>query len=342
MELNDFKSELKAESFGGIYVFAGEEDYLVRYYLGALRSALKIDETFAVFNNPVYDGEDINFAELTDAVKSPPMMSDYKLIEWRHASFTSLDAKGLDLLEELAELVLDYPYSIVAFTAGGEGLDFGTPKKPSKFISRFGKLIKILQFEKSSDNALYSWLKKHFDAEGIGVDLQTLQVLVFRSGHSMDVLSSEVDKLSALAKARGLSAITVSEVEEVASSTPECDTFALSNAIIERNKAKAYLALEEMKIRRVDPGAALGMIARTYDDLLTVALLLDEGRGLSDIESTLKMNSYKLKLYAAAVKKYGTKRIAAAVSSLAKTDADSKFGGVTGYTAIELFVSQNI
>jgi DNA polymerase-3 subunit delta len=342
MELNDFKSELKAESFGGIYVFAGEEDYLVRYYLGALRSALKIDETFAVFNNPVYDGEDINFAELTDAVKSPPMMSDYKLIEWRHASFTSLDAKGLDLLEELAEIVRDYPYSIVAFTAGGEGLDFGTPKKPSKFISRFGKLIKILQFEKSSDNALYSWLKKHFDAEGIGVDLQTLQALVFRSGHSMDVLSSEVDKLSALAKARGLSAITISEVEEVASSTPECDTFALSNAIIERNKAKAYLALEEMKIRRVDPGAALGMIARTYDDLLTVALLLDEGRGLSDIESTLKMNSYKLKLYAAAVKKYGTKRIAAAVSSLAKTDADSKFGGVAGYTAIELFVSQNI
>ena len=342
MELNDFKSELKAESFGGIYVFAGEEDYLVRYYLGALRSALKIDETFAVFNNPVYDGEDINFAELTDAVKSPPMMSDYKLIEWRHASFTSLDAKGLDLLEELSELVRDYPYSIVAFTAGGEELDFGTPKKPSKFISRFGKLIKILQFEKSSDNALYSWLKKHFDAEGIGVDLQTLQALVFRSGHSMDVLSSEVDKLSALAKARGLSAITVSEVEEVASSTPECDTFALSNAIIERNKAKAYLALEEMKIRRVDPGAGLGMIARTYDDLLTVALLLDEGRGLSDIESTLKMNSYKLKLYAAAVKKYGTKRIAAAVSSLAKTDADSKFGGVAGYTAIELFISQNL
>ena len=95
-------------------------------------------------------------------------------------------------------------------------------------------------------------------------------------------------------------------------------------------------------MRRVDAGAALGLIARTYDDLLSVALLLDEGRGLSDIENTLKMNSYKLKLYAAAVKKYGTKRIAAAVSALAKTDADSKFGGVTGYTAIELFVSQNI
>ncbi|MBQ7386685.1 MAG: DNA polymerase III subunit delta [Clostridia bacterium] len=342
MELNDFKAELKSSAFCGIYVFAGEEDYLVRYYLSALRGALNIDETFAVFNNPVYDGDEVDFAKLVDAVKSPPMMSDYKLIEWRHASFSSMSERDLEHLEELAELVRDYPYSIVAFTSDGEGLDFGTVKKPSKFITKFGKLLKILRFEKSSDNALYSWLKKHFDAEGVGVDLRTLEALVFRSGHSMDVLASEVEKLSALAKARGMSAITVREVEEVASSTPECDTFALSNAIIERNKAKAYAALEEMKVRRVDAGAAMGMIARTYDDLLAVAVLLDEGRGLSDIESVLKMNSYKLKLYAAAVKKYGTPRIAGAVSSLARVDADSKFGGVTGYTAIELFVSQNI
>ncbi len=342
MELNDFKAELKAAEFSGIYVFAGEEDYLVRYYLGALRKALNIDETFAVFNNPVYDGGEVNFAELTDAVKSPPMMGDYKLVEWRHADFASMKENELELLAELSELVKEHPYSIVAFTASGEGLDFGSGKKPSKFISKFGKILKILRFEKSSDTALYSWLKKHFDKEGVGVDLRTLEALVFRTGHSMDVLASEVEKLSALAKARGMSAITPSEVEEVASSTPECDTFALSNAIIERNKQKAYDALFEMKLRRVDAGVAMAMIARTYDDLLAVAVLLDEGRGLSDIEAILKMNAYKLKLYAAAVKKYGTSRIAAAVTTLARVDADSKFGGVTGYTAVELFIAQNL
>ena len=342
MELNDFKNEIKSGKLSGIYVFAGEEDYLVRYYLSSLRSAVGIDDTFAVFNNPVFDGDEVDFGALTDAVKSPPMMSDYKLVEWRHADFSSMNDRELDLLEELSSLVGEHPYSIVAFTASGDGLDFGTAKKPSKFINRFGKLMKILQFEKSSDNALYSWLKKHFDAQGVGVDLPTLQALVFRSGHSMDVLHSEVNKLSALAHARGLSAITPSEIEEVASTTPECDTFALSNAIIERNKPKAYAALEEMKIRRVDANVAMGMIARTYDDLLNVAILLDEGRGLSDIESVLKMNSFKLKLYAAAVKRYGTDKLRHAVSTLARVDADSKFGGITGYTAVELFITQNI
>lgn len=342
MELNDFKNEIKSGKLSGIYVFAGEEDYLVRYYLSSLRSAAGIDDTFAVFNNPTFDGGEVDFAALYDAVKSPPMMGDLKLIEWRHADFASMNEKELELLESLAALVDEHPYSILAFTAGGDGLDFGTPKKPSKFINRFGKALKILKFEKSSDNALYSWLKKHFDAVGVGVDLPTLQALVFRSGHSMDVLHSEVVKLAALAHSRGIAAITPREVEEVCSTTPESDTFALSNAIIERNKPKAYAALEEMKLRRVDSNVVMGMIARTYDDLLNVALLLDEGRGLSDIEAVLRMNSFKLKLYAAAVKRYGTDRIRHAVSTIARVDADSKFGGITGYTAVELFISQNI
>ena len=342
MELNDFKANVKAGKLSGIYIFAGEEDYLVRYYLSYLRSSLEIDEAFAVFNNPTYDGDQVNFAELAEAVKSPPMMSDCKLIEWRHADLSSLKEKELDALESLVELVAEHPYSIVAFTASAEGMDFGTPKKPSKFMSRFGKSINVLRFDKSGENALYAWLKKHFDANGVGVDLETLKALVFRSGRSMDVLKNEVDKLSALAKARGKSAITPDDVAEVCSSTPECDTFALSNALTDRNKERAYLALEEMKIRRVDPMVVMGMIARTYDELLSVSLLLDEGCQLKDIESGLKMNSYKLKIYLNAAKKYGTQRIAEAVSHLARVDADSKFGGITGYTAVELFISQYI
>ena len=340
MELNELKAELKCGELSGVYVLAGEEDYLIRYYLSEIRRALAIDETFAVFNNPVFEGDSVDFSALTDAVKSPPMMSDYKLIEHRHASLSSLKERELDALEELCETLRDHPYSVVVITAPGDGVDFGNGKKPSKFITRFSKLLKILRFERSGDNALYSWLKKHFDAEGVAVDLETLRALVFRSGHSMDVLHSEVKKLSALAHARGQAAISPSDVESAASSTPECDTFALSNAITERNKAKAYAALEEMKVRRVDSGVAMGMISKTYSELLTVALMLDEGLGLRDIESLMNMNSYKLKLYAAGVKRYGTDKISNAVASLTRIDADSKNGGITGYTAVELFVSQ--
>ena len=52
MDLNTFKLNLKSQNLGGVYIFAGEVDYLVRYYLRALREAVGIDSAFAIFNNP--------------------------------------------------------------------------------------------------------------------------------------------------------------------------------------------------------------------------------------------------------------------------------------------------
>ncbi len=342
MDIQSFKTSLKNDQIKGIYLFSGEEEYLVRYYLKTLREKIAGDEAFAIFNNPTFDGEEIDFSAIIEAVKSPPMMNDYKLIEWRHADFTKLREGGLDQLDELIEVCEEHPYSIVAFTASDGGVDIGTQKKPSAFFKRFDKKINLLYFEKSTENQLYAWLKKHFEARGVTVGLDTVKALVFRSGRSMDVLAREVEKLSALALSRGKTAVAPDDVNEVASSTPECDTFALSNAIIERNKSKAYLALEEMKLRRVDPTVIMGMVAKTFDDLTAISHLLDEGLGGAEIESILGMNKYKVKMYIPAAKKYGTARLGEIISALAKADAGSKYGGVTGYTAIELFISRNL
>ena len=342
MDITLFKSNLKNDKISGVYLFCGEEEYLVKYYLGTLRSKIAGDEAFAVFNNPVFDGDEVDYHAIIEAVKAPPMMSDYKLIEWRHADFSKMKEGEMESMEELISVCEEHPYSVVAFTADGEGVDLGSAKKPSAFFKRFDKQINILHFEKSTENQLYAWLKKHFDAEGISVNLDTVKTLVFRSGRSMNVLVSEVDKLCALAKARGKDTVTPDDVNEVASSTPECDTYALSNAIIDRSRRDAYLALEDMKLRRVEPTIIMGMVARTFDDLSAIAHLLDEGLGISEIRSLLNMNEYKLKKYIPAAKKYGAERLSAIIATLAEVDASSKYGGVTGYTAIELFISRNL
>jgi DNA polymerase-3 subunit delta len=343
MDINGFRQSLKDGSFRGVYIFGGEEQYLVKYYLGELRRAAVGEDTgLGVFNNPVFDGESIDFGAIVEAVKAPPMMSDYKLIEWRHADFTSLKEKEVEMLEQLAALVAEYPYSIVAFTATADGLDVGGARRPSKFYQRFSKTLNIFNFEKSTETQLYSWLKKHFDSERVEVTLDVLRELVFRSGRSMEVLVREVGKLSALAHARGKTALTVDDVVEVASQTPESDTFALSNAVTERNKAKAYAALEDMKYRRVDTTVVMAMLARTFDELLNVAIMLAEGMDAKEIETVLGLHPNRTRHVVTAAKRYSAERLREIVSTLSRTDADSKFGGVTGYTAVELFISQYI
>ena len=102
MDLNGFRAKLKSGDVGGVYILGGEEDYLVRYYLSALRDAAGVDPSLAVFNNPVFDGEEVDFAAVLEAMKSPPMMSDFKMVEWRHADFSSMRDNELDSLAVLA------------------------------------------------------------------------------------------------------------------------------------------------------------------------------------------------------------------------------------------------
>ena len=341
MDINEFKSRIKSGALLGTFAFAGEEDYLKRYYLGEIRSAIVTDEAFAPFNHIVFDGEDVKLAAILDAVKAPPMMADYKLVEWHYPDFSSMKESELSDLEMLLETRAEYGYTTIAFLVGEDGVDLGTPKKKSKFITRFEKHIEFLRLDRSTDAQLAQWIRRHFDAAGVAFSQDVPASLIFRSGHSMQQLKNEIDKLVAYAKANGI-ALSSHEVELIATATTECDTFAFSNAILARDKQGALTALDDMKSRRVDPTVIIGMTAKVVCDLVNVAELVDDGVSLDDIAKALSMNAYKLKLYAASAKKLGRARCEAMLAELARVDTSSKFGGISGYTAIELFIMQNM
>lgn len=342
MTLNDFKATLKSGAVSGWYIFAGEEDYLKRYYRSELVKTVAPDDAFATFNHTVFDGDAMNVLALREAIYSPPMMADYKLIEWRNAELDKLKESEISALEAIFDEKEDYPYAVVAITPTADGFDTGNEKKRSKLYTRLSRGFDIFVFEKSSDAQLLAWLKRHFDNEGIAVDMETLGVMLFRVGHSMQMLREEVTKLSSWAKANGRKFITATDVIETCAATVECDAFAISNAIIEKNAEKAFLALMDMKQNRVEPQAALAQLAKVYGELISISLLMDEGREAKDIEQIMKFHPYRLKLYMGAAKKIGTKKLSASLESLIKTDAQSKAGGVRGFKAVEMFITQNI
>lgn len=341
MEQKEFRERI-AKDPKGWYLFVGEEEYLKRYHTSLLRDRIVTDAAFAPFNLIVFDGPEIDVPKLSDAIKAPPMMSDYKLVEWRYPDFEHMKEGVRSAIDALAPLKEEFSYTVVILSATADGFDPGTPKRPSKLATRYGKLFDIVTFPKSTDPQLLGWLKRHFDAEGIRTDADSLRALIFRSGHLMDVLIGEVEKLAAYLKANGRDTLTPADVESVASSTLECDTFALANAVTDRNRALAFRALLEMKQERTDPAVIIGMLTRTYSELVSVALLAEEGKDAPAIEAALKLPSFKVRMYLRTAKSVGTPRLVSALDSLTKTDVSSKLGGVDGYAAIELFLAQNL
>ncbi len=324
------------------YIFGGEEEYLKRYYLSVLRGRILTDETFAAFNHVVFDGAEVDFGALADAIKAPPMMEEYKLVEWRYADFEKMKEKEKAALSELLAMKHDYSYTVLVFVTTAEGFEMGTQKRPGKLVSKYGKELCIVDFALSTENALLAWLKKHFDAEGIAVTAQPLRLLLSLVGNSMDLLSHEVKKLSAYLHQNGRAELTEKDVQAVASQTVRADAFALSNAVYEGNRAMALDAIREMKADRIDSMVALGMLIKIYQELLPVSILVEEGKEPKDIEQVLKINTYRLKHMISAVRSIGPEKLSQSICALSALDVSSKNGGQSGYAGIEMFLMQNL
>ncbi|MCQ2413535.1 MAG: DNA polymerase III subunit delta [Clostridia bacterium] len=337
-------SELKArmENPEGWYLFAGEEEFLKRYYLSELKKAIVKDEYTAPFNYTVFDGPEIDVSALTEAIAAPPMMSDYKLVVWKYADFEKMKESAKKAFDDFCLLKKEYPYTVLVFLVTEDGFGVGNlPKRPSKLYSKYAKVFDVVVCRRSTDAQLLSWLKRHFDAEGVSASATALNALLFRAGHDMDVLLGEVEKLAAFVKANGRREVTKEDVELVASSTLECDTFALSNALQSGDKRKVFFALEELRNEKTEPTVILGMLTKVYTEMLFISYMLEEGKNSADISAALGVPDWKIQKEIPAVKKLGAGKLSCAVAALSDIDTVMKSGSAS-FTPIETFLTQYV
>ena len=334
----ELKTQLKSGRIAGVYLFCGEEDYLKRYYVGQIRKEILTDPVFDAFNHPVFHGEEIDFAALSDAITSPPMMADRKLIEWSGAHLEDWKDAEFAALEELVRTVGENPGSVVVFLVGQEGMAAGTAKRPSSLFKRLAETVQAVNFETSTDPQLTAWLNAHFVHEGLDAEPGALRAMIDRCGHSMDVLASETSKLVCYARVHGQRTVTVATVELVCASTAEDDAFGLTNAMLAGDTVGAYRKLSDLVRRRVDPMMILGQISRLISDLCSVACLLEEGTPPTGVAAVLGMNEYKAKLYIGCVGKRSPDQVRALLAQCREMDLSSK-RGADPLIQIERFLS---
>jgi DNA polymerase-3 subunit delta len=292
-----------AQGREGVYILAGDEDYLKRYYRNEFRKSVVTDESFAVFNHIRFDGAELRAAELLDALEAPPMMAEVKLVEWTGLDLSLLKDKAL---EEFAELLArPFPGNVLLITVPPGKLDMGSKKHPSRILTRLSKVAEVVDLPHATESQLYSWLARHFAAEGLRLLSGAETAFVGKAGHSMTVLSHEVEKVAAYAHAHGITEIDDKTVLFLVSGTVETGAFSLTEALLDLSLEDAYQYLGDLKRRKNEPVAILGQITKMYTDLYNVAVLAEEGHQPKDIAKITKMHEYRAGLYHRAAKRYG-------------------------------------
>ena len=132
-------------------------------------------------------------------------------------------------------------------------------------------------------------------------------------------------------------AITAEDVENVACSVLTSDAYALANAILDCRYADAIDALNVMKFRRIDPIFVMPEVSRVICDLFTIKVLQDEGHNISEISRILRMNEYKLKIYANVTAAKSRESFERALLLCSEADLGLKLSP-QGYSSIEKLI----
>lgn len=334
----EFRKRLRGELWG-CYVFFGEEDYLKSYCVKAARENVCPDEGLACFNDISIDFPDFSVDALTDALAAPPMMCERKLVVVKSFDFGGIKPSEVEALLTLMGQYREDRGNLLILSVIPDGLDVGyLPKKPSALFKKLMDVCTPVLFEASTPAKLYSWVARHFQHESIAASDDAVRFLVDYCGRSMYVLSAEIGKLCAYLHASGRNEVTREDIRFVSVPEEECDTFALSNAVLAGDRAAALSVLSVMQFRQVKPEYALSEISTLYCNLYQIKLLMTEGVPQSEIAKILRVHEYKVGLYMRTAQRMTEAALIRAVTLCRDTDLATKTYGKRNYEQIEKLV----
>lgn len=342
-EINEaaYKAAIRAGR-GGVYVFFGEEDYLIAHYRDKCRTPF-LEDAIEAFNYIKIPYRTVEDAELiVSSVMSPPMMSSvgYKLIEVEADHFDSLPPEEVTALFDALSASAEYSDNVVIVPFMSGTFSYGDlPKKPSAVYKDLSsrKGVNCVYLPASTPAQLRRWIERHFERDGLTHDYEVAERMLNVCGTKMTVLAEEIRKVTAFVKARGAGNVTVADVDAVCSAVEEYDAFELTNAIVDGRREDALCALYQERQRRVEPVVLLGSIIRTVNDMLAVKTLAARGVSASEAAARLGMHEYRVKLYMKSTERKELSSIEAAVRACAEADEKLKSSKL-GYIALERLV----
>ncbi|MBE6631294.1 MAG: DNA polymerase III subunit delta [Ruminococcaceae bacterium] len=313
MTVTELNKEIKTSSLTGAYIFFGNEDYLKNHYIKTVRKTVLGSEDTNDINYIRFDSENFSLSALSSAIETLPCFAEKKMIEIYECDLISMNEGDTEDLKGILGSLDFHDHNVLVFFTRPFEFDPGTYKKgaliPSKQMASLSEVAKCVAFEYESESKLVSWIKRHFDADGLSVNDADSRMLIDYCGRDMYCLSSEIAKLSAYLKAEERTELCSKDIELICIRNREYGAFAFSNAILEGNVDTAYAVLAKLREQREKPEYILSAISNTFANLCLVKALAENGATKQDVAQKLKIHEYSAGLYLNTVKNKSPKKL---------------------------------
>ncbi len=330
--LQQLKMALKNKDLGRLYIFHGEETFLLTHYLGQIKKQL-LDPLTESFNYHRLNNETFDMRSFIDAVENFPMMAE--------ATFIQVDEVDLFKLPEadrnkMAEVLSDIPdWCTVVFTY--ETVTWKPDKRLKKLWEAVDQNAEIVEFAKQDQRDLVAWIQRHFAAHKKRISGDLCVYLIDITGGTMTALAGEIDKICAYS---GADEIKRTDIDAVTEPVLDAVVFQMTDLLSEGRYGAALEKLQTLLKMQQEPLAILGAVGGHFRRLGTARTLLDNGRNASDLQKLCGIPDYPARKTMDAARRIRPEFCARAAELVLETDFQMKSSFDEPERLLELLILQ--
>lgn len=282
--IQQLKNAIKDNCLAQLYIFHGEESFLLHHYLERIKKQ-RIDELTESFNYHKLTNETFSVQALADAVENLPMMAEYTLVWVDEIDLFKLPEADRN---KVAEILSDIPdYCCVVFTY--ETTAWKPDKRLKKLWDAIDKNAQIIEFAKQEQRDLVPWIIRHFAARKKTISGDLAVYLIELTGGTMTTLAGEIAKICAYS---GADAICRADIDAVTEPVMDAVVYQMTDLLGRGEYGKALEKLSQLLKMQEEPLGILGAIGGHFRRINGARLLLDNGRGVDDLMKLYAMKDY--------------------------------------------------
>lgn len=259
---------IKNEPCARVYFLYGEEQYLKKQYAQRLVQKAAPDAA-AGFNYMPFDGKTAEVDSICDAAAALPLFAERKCVavydfnaeQYAEAEFTRLCA----LLEDIPDTTVLVFCTLSQDIGGKKSL----PARWKRFVKLAAAQGVTAELGMRTERDLAGYARAYAEKQGAALSPEAATLLCARSRNRMDLLVSDLDRLSAY---RYGGEITLDDVQSMCEKEPDAMAYELSGAVALGDGAKALRLISEYRAKREEPVAVLGALSSGHIDFYRAKL----------------------------------------------------------------------
>jgi DNA polymerase-3 subunit delta len=325
LKYRDLISSLKQKKILPLYLFYGEEEFLIQETVDLVINAV-VDQGSRDFNfNTVYC-RDTSAAELVNLCQTLPFMSNMRLVIAKE-----IDAFKAGDLEELLHYLNDPLPSTCLLMLSNQGKY--EKKSVTSAVEAHGA---VTRFYPLLDREIVAWVEGWAKTHGLAIQHDAAQYLWQTLGNDLQKICNELEKV--LLSVKEKKSISFDDVKNVVGDFREYSSFDLAAALGKKDREKSFLILSRLIQEGEAPVGLLGSIAWNFRRLMQAKAMEASGMGPDDITKKLRVIFHQAGLFKEQMRMYSLDELREVFVVLLSTDKALKSSGLNGRLVLERMI----